>query len=809
MLFTGIVKGQIVNIPDVNFKNRLINTLCVDIDADYDPDQDADTNNDGEIQVSEALAVSSLYVENAEISDLTGIEYFTNLTLLNCSYNQIASLDVSPLTNLTFIDCSLNQLTSLDVSSLVNLTSLAVSRNQLSNLNLGTLSNITRLTCGANLNLQSLDVSNFTNLQTLECNDNALTNLNLSNNNNLDYLKCNGNQLTQLDISNLTQLQYLNYGNNNLPNLDFSNSPLISVLLLDGTGTTDLDVSSLNSLFNLSCSFNNMTTFNITNTSIQALNCYGNLFSTLDTSACTNLTTLRCGSNFLRNLFIKNGQNETFWLSTSPNLELICADESQFDNISLQLVSSGSANATITSYCSFTPGGSYNTITGNLLYDLSGAGCDGNSITNPYIKININNGTNVGSTFSNIAGNYAFFTQTGNFTVTPEVENPSYFNISPSNAVINFPLLSNSTETQSFCISANGFHPDLEVVLTPIGLARPGFDANYKIVYKNKGNQLLNGIVNLIFDDVRTDFVSSIPAVDNQQTGFLTLNFTNLHPFETRTIDLVLNLNAPFENPPLNSGDILHFTATTSSAIGEGTLLDNTFELNQNVVNSADPNDKTCLEGNTITPEDIGKYVHYNINFENVGTADAVNVVIKDLIDTTKFDVNTLQLLYASHPVETKIDGNKVEFIFENINLPPSTINPIGGHGNVLFKIKTLPTLLVGDQIANIANIYFDYNAPIETNEARSTFAVLNNSNFVKDQSISIAPNPAKNSVTVTAISNIKSIELFDVQGRILQTILEDKNTTTIDISNKSNGIYFLKVTTENGSSVEKLVKEN
>ncbi|MBL0012690.1 MAG: T9SS type A sorting domain-containing protein [Flavobacterium sp.] len=201
--------------------------------------------------------------------------------------------------------------------------------------------------------------------------------------------------------------------------------------------------------------------------------------------------------------------------------------------------------------------------------------------------------------------------------------------------------------------------------------------------------------------------------------------------------------------------------------------------------------------------------MHYNINFENVGTADAVNVVIKDLIDTTMFDMNSLQLLYASHPVETKIDGNKVEFIFENINLPPSIIDPIGGHGNVLFKIKTLPTLLVGDQIANIANIYFDYNAPIETNEARSTFATLNNSNFVKDASISIAPNPAKNNVIVTSKGNLKSIELFDVQGRILQTILEDKHTATIDISNQSNGIYFLKVTTEIGSSVEKLVKEN
>ncbi|MBK8599874.1 MAG: T9SS type A sorting domain-containing protein [Flavobacterium sp.] len=445
----------------------------------------------------------------------------------------------------------------------------------------------------------------------------------------------------------------------------------------------------------------------------------------------------------------------------------------------------------------------------NIVIKMVNNGCDISDIAFPYIKVKIDGMSNSGNTFTNSGGNYNFYTQTGNFTITPEVENPSYFNFSPPNAIINFPIVDNSTQSQNFCVSANGFHPDLEIVLIPIGVARPGFDANYKIVLKNKGNQLLNGIVNLIFDDVRTDFVSSIPVVNNQQTGSLTWNFSNLHPFETRAIDLVLNLNTPIENPPLNSGDILNFIANTSLLNEEGTPLDNTFEFSQTVVNSNDPNDKSCLEGNTITPEDIGKYVHYNINFENVGTADAINIVIKDIIDTTMFDMNSLQLLYASHPVETKIAGNKVEFIFENINLPPSIIDPIGGHGNVLFKIKTLPTLLVGDQIANIANIYFDYNAPIETNEARSTFATLNSLNFVKDQSIAVAPNPAKNNVTVTAKSNIKSIQLFDVQGRILQTILENKNTYTIDISNKSNGIYFLKVTTEIGSSVEKLVKEN
>jgi len=235
---------------------------------------------------------------------------------------------------------------------------------------------------------------------------------------------------------------------------------------------------------------------------------------------------------------------------------------------------------------------------------------------------------------------------------------------------------------------------------------------------------------------------------------------------------------------------------------------DNTFNCHQTVINAHDPNHKICLEGNTITTSEVGKYLHYNINFENIGTADAVNIVVKDSINLAKLDINSLQLLYASHAVTTKIRGNAVEFIFQKINLPPSDIQPIGGHGNVLFKIKTVDTLVVGDEITNTGNIFFDYNAPIITNEAKTTIASLSNGAFIKDETIVIAPNPAKNSITVSAKNKLQSVLLFDAQGRLLQTVLEHKNTSFLDISKYSKGVYFVKINTEKGSAVEKIIKE-
>ncbi len=460
-------------------------------------------------------------------------------------------------------------------------------------------------------------------------------------------------------------------------------------------------------------------------------------------------------------------------------------------------------------YCTFTPGGNYNTIKGTVKFDDENNGCDANDLAQVYAKVFLTDGNNTGSSFIDSFGNYTLYTQAGNFVLSSQMQNPNYFTITPDVANINFTDNNNNVTTQDFCITANGIHPDLEIIITPFyNLARPGQDATYKLIYKNKGNQIQSGSINLSFDDSKTDFVLANPVVANQGFNSLIWFYGDLLPFETREILFTLNVNSPQENPAVNEGDILNFTASINFAQGDETPTDNFFNLNQVVVNSYDPNNKMCLEGRTVVVQRIGDYLHYNINFENVGTADAVNVVVKDLIDTSKLDINSLQLLYASDTLQTLVENNKIEFIFENINLRSPQTNPIGGHGNVLFKIKTLPTLQAGDEVINTANIYFDYSAPIITEEARTTFGTLSNSVFIKDNSIVIYPNPTNSKINIKADNVLQNIEIYDVQGRILEIISQDTRESFIDISNKANGIYFFKIKTNKGSKVEKVVKE-
>ena len=73
--------AQIINIPDANFKARLIAT-------------GVDTNNDGEIQQSEALSVTDLYLDSSNISSLEGLQNFSNVTALRCDNNPLIELNL-------------------------------------------------------------------------------------------------------------------------------------------------------------------------------------------------------------------------------------------------------------------------------------------------------------------------------------------------------------------------------------------------------------------------------------------------------------------------------------------------------------------------------------------------------------------------------------------------------------------------------------------------------------------------------------------------------------------------------------------
>lgn len=173
-------------------------------------------NKDGNVSLTpENLAaienVRSLDVSEKSLSDLSGIEYFVNLTSLDCKKNNLTSLDVSSLTELSILYCQNNRLTTLDVSQNTALWNLNCSNNQLSELDVANNPKLQTLSC-ANNELTALDIEKNTSLSTLYCNNNQLAGLSVSGNTALTKLYCYANRMSELDVTKNLKLKALYCG---------------------------------------------------------------------------------------------------------------------------------------------------------------------------------------------------------------------------------------------------------------------------------------------------------------------------------------------------------------------------------------------------------------------------------------------------------------------------------------------------------------------------------------------------------------------------------------------------------------------
>ncbi|RZJ32035.1 MAG: T9SS type A sorting domain-containing protein [Flavobacterium sp.] len=445
--------------------------------------------------------------------------------------------------------------------------------------------------------------------------------------------------------------------------------------------------------------------------------------------------------------------------------------------------------------------GIINTIHGTVNY--AGDGNCGTASPLDAVTIAANSGNYTNWSLPN-AGQYSVTATSENVTVSPVL--PNYFVSVPPSYTFNF-TASGTTQTANFCIvPTSAPHYDIDINIIPLFRARPGFDAAYKLIYRNLGNQTASGTINFVFQDQFQDFVSAVPAVASQSLNTLSWNFTDLAVFETREIVIVLNTNSALETPAVNIGDVLNFSAQVSIPQLDEVLENNTAGLNQTVFGSLDPNDKTVSEGATISPDETGNYLHYIIRFQNTGTAPAELVRIADEF-SPDLDINTLEITSASHDMRLSRSGNSVDFIFENMNLPPTADDEPGSHGYVAYRIKPLPTIGIGTVIENTANIFFDFNSPIVTNTVTTTVSALGVNDYNPDNGITVYPNPASNQVTINIKSDVvvKSISVVNMFGQIVKKI--SVNSSSADVTDLAGGSYVVQIVTDKGDVNKKLIK--
>ena len=82
--------------------------------------------------------------------------------------------------------------------------------------------------------------------------------------------------------------------------------------------------------------------------------------------------------------------------------------------------------------------------------------------------------------------------------------------------------------------------------------------------------------------------------------------------------------------------------------------------------------------------------------------------------------------------------------------------------------------------------------------------------NITEEQisSVQVYPNPANDRLYIETQTQTQTIEIFDIYGRRQKSIVNSQRSTVIDLSELKSGIYFVKINTEKGNIVKRIIKQ-
>lgn len=386
---------------------------------------------------------------------------------------------------------------------------------------------------------------------------------------------------------------------------------------------------------------------------------------------------------------------------------------------------------------------------------------------------------------TNDSGRYEFVLPYGNYNLSQT--SMAIEQICPAGMPVNFDLTQNApianVELADTVLSA------LDVQLMHVHTAaRPGFAYRHTMVVKNLSVDS-TGQMNLtyVFDsDLQVDSSSHTYAVNGNE---LTWNLTSLNAFQQHTVHCYFTVNQ-FGT----LGTDLSYSGSVEVTVPELFITNNSFTGFVTVTGSYDPNDKLSMpEGSFVL--DVDSVIDYTIRFQNTGTDTAFTVVVTDTL-SANLDISTLQIGAASHAFDYRLEAGRVlKFTFENILLPDSNVNEPASHGYVGFRIKPIDGLMVGSMISNVANIYFDFNAPVITDPS---ILMIDGTTQVDERSgleLVLHPNPTNGLIRILPSTiQVRTLEVFNLTGQLVrQHVFTVNDEKVLDLTQLAVGTYFLR----------------
>lgn len=393
-------------------------------------------------------------------------------------------------------------------------------------------------------------------------------------------------------------------------------------------------------------------------------------------------------------------------------------------------------------------------------------------------------------------GNYFFSVDPGQYTIEMFADTNWFVTTSPQQYSL-------TVDTSDISLLDFGLQPLVDeysvyATVTP-GIPRCGTNMNYTITYTNNSTTSVNGQVYAVIDTALT-YINSVPPYDILSNDTMYWNYSGLGVNNSATIILTVAI-------PSIAGDTIITNVGIHAISGTSEVAAFTNSNTSVIRCSYDPNDKS------VEPIGVGSanyvlingYLEYLIRFQNTGNDTAFTVMVLDTISES-LDMSTFSVVAQSHATETHIYGNVVEFRCNNILLADSFVNEPASHGFVKYRIKPFSNSTVGTTVENEAGIYFDLNQPVITNTTVNTLTdqlpVGIQTLDLKMGSLVVYPNPSSQYFNLKLPEDFGKnalIRIVNLQNQIVRSISTSEKTITIDISDISQGIYFVYAISSDG----------
>ena len=276
--------------PDANFRAYVL--------ANFD------TDSDGILTMEEAAAVTAMeYLDDKKtIFDLTGIEYFSGLEVINIISQKYTTADFTYNINLKRVTIGYS--------------------NALETVNVSTCANLEYLSVMGSSYLETLDLTNNTNLTQLNALNTGIATIDLSKNTKLNYLSLTGPNLTSVDLSMLTELETLSVGGDAMTTVDVSKNVNLISLTVSGTNFAKLDVTNNTKLQTLYVNNTALTELDVTNCrDLRTLAFDYTSIAEIDLSNCLKLSSVTAHQDqALHTVWLAEGQTIAYTMGISSDM---------------------------------------------------------------------------------------------------------------------------------------------------------------------------------------------------------------------------------------------------------------------------------------------------------------------------------------------------------------------------------------------------------------------------------------------------------------------------------------------------------